>query len=148
MPIEDNKTEAGAELERLNKVLEVAKRNGNKLFIENIEREIEAVQPAGGCPAGKSDGIGEGRKGRTPSHVVVEDEAVSGEVAGERSELEFGAVGAENLAFCHGEGPAAKRAQIVATESGRSEKVLDADIADTGVAKGRLDGGSLEGPLG
>ena len=50
MPIEDNKTEAGAELERLNKVLEVAKRNGNKLFIENIEREIEAVQRGDNSP--------------------------------------------------------------------------------------------------
>ena len=50
MPIEDNKTEAGAELERLNKVLEVAKRNGNKLIIENIEREIEAVQRGDNSP--------------------------------------------------------------------------------------------------
>ena len=50
MPIEDNKTEADAELERLNKVLEVAKRNGNKLFIENIEREIEAVQRGDNSP--------------------------------------------------------------------------------------------------
>ena len=33
-----------AELERLERVLTVAKRNGNKLFIQNIEREISAVQ--------------------------------------------------------------------------------------------------------
>jgi len=32
------------ELERLRTVLEVAQRNGNQLFISNIEREIEAVQ--------------------------------------------------------------------------------------------------------
>ena len=32
------------ELERLNRVLEVAKRTGNQLFIQNIEREIEAVK--------------------------------------------------------------------------------------------------------
>ena len=33
-----------AELERLERVLAVAKRNGNELFIQNIEREIAAVQ--------------------------------------------------------------------------------------------------------
>ena len=33
-----------AELERLRKVLNVAQRNGNALFIENIEREIAAVE--------------------------------------------------------------------------------------------------------
>ena len=33
-----------AELERLERVLAVAKRNGNELFIQNIEREISAVQ--------------------------------------------------------------------------------------------------------
>ena len=32
-----------AELKRLRSVLDVAKRNGNQLFIENIEREIAAV---------------------------------------------------------------------------------------------------------
>ena len=50
MSIEENNTEAEAELERLNKVLEVAKRNGNKLFIENIEREIEAVRRGDNSP--------------------------------------------------------------------------------------------------
>ena len=33
-----------AELQRLRMVLDVAKRNGNQLFIENIEREIAAVE--------------------------------------------------------------------------------------------------------
>ena len=37
-------TEQQAELERLERVLAVAKRNGNALFIQNIEREISAVQ--------------------------------------------------------------------------------------------------------
>ena len=36
--------EQQGELERLNKVLDVAKRNGNQLFIENIEREIAAIE--------------------------------------------------------------------------------------------------------
>ena len=33
-----------AELERLNKVLVVAQRNGNQLFIANIEQEIAALK--------------------------------------------------------------------------------------------------------
>ena len=37
-------TEQQAELERLERVLAVAERNGNELFIQNIEREIAAVQ--------------------------------------------------------------------------------------------------------
>ena len=36
--------EQQAELERLERVLAVAKRNGNELFIQNIEREIAADQ--------------------------------------------------------------------------------------------------------
>ena len=36
--------EQQAELERLERVLTVAKRNGNELFIQKIEREIAAVQ--------------------------------------------------------------------------------------------------------
>ena len=36
--------EQQTELERLERVLAVAKRNGNELFIQNIEREISAVQ--------------------------------------------------------------------------------------------------------
>ena len=39
-----NNNEQQAELERLERVLEVAQRNGNELFIHNIEREIAAVQ--------------------------------------------------------------------------------------------------------
>ena len=31
-------------LERLKKVLKIAKTNGNKLFIENIERDITALE--------------------------------------------------------------------------------------------------------
>ena len=50
MSIEDNKTEAGAELERLNIVLEVAKRNGNQIFIDNIEREIAAIKRGENSP--------------------------------------------------------------------------------------------------
>ena len=38
------KNDHQAELERLKLVLAVAKRNGNELFIQNIEREISAVQ--------------------------------------------------------------------------------------------------------
>ena len=37
-------------LEGLKKVLNIAKANGNKLFIENIEREIEAVQRGDNSP--------------------------------------------------------------------------------------------------
>lgn len=44
MQTNDEKIEAAAELNRLNKVLEVAKRNGNTTFIKNIEREITAVK--------------------------------------------------------------------------------------------------------
>ncbi|WP_230332859.1 hypothetical protein [Synechococcus sp. PH41509] len=36
--------EQQTELERLNRVLAVAKKNGNQLFIQNIEREIAAIQ--------------------------------------------------------------------------------------------------------
>ena len=36
--------EQQAELERLERVLAVAKRNRNELFMQNIEREISAVQ--------------------------------------------------------------------------------------------------------
>ena len=42
--------EQQAELERLERVLGVAKRNGNELFIQNIEREISAVQRGGHSP--------------------------------------------------------------------------------------------------
>ena len=39
-----------AELERLKRVLAVAKRNGNVLFMQNIEREISAVQRGENSP--------------------------------------------------------------------------------------------------
>ena len=42
--------EQQAELERLERVLAVAKRNGNELFIQNIEREIAAVQRGESSP--------------------------------------------------------------------------------------------------
>ena len=42
--------EQQAELERLESVLAVAKRNGNELFIQNIEREISAVQRGENSP--------------------------------------------------------------------------------------------------
>ncbi len=50
MTTEDKNTEAEAELQRLNKVLEVAKRNGNQLFIENIECEIAAIKRGDNSP--------------------------------------------------------------------------------------------------
>ena len=50
MSTEDKNIEAGAELQRLNKVLEIAKRNGNQLFIENIEREIAAIERGNNSP--------------------------------------------------------------------------------------------------
>ena len=39
-----NNNDQQTELERLERVLAVAQRNGNELFIQNIEREIAAVQ--------------------------------------------------------------------------------------------------------
>ena len=42
--------EQQAELERLERVLAVAKRNGNELFVQNIEREISAVQRGENSP--------------------------------------------------------------------------------------------------
>ena len=42
--------EQQAELQRLERVLAVAKRNGNELFIQNIEREIAAVQRGESSP--------------------------------------------------------------------------------------------------
>ena len=44
------KNDQQAELERLERVLAVAKRNGNELFIQNIEREISAVQRGENSP--------------------------------------------------------------------------------------------------
>ena len=42
--------EQQAELERLERVLAVAKRNENELFIQNIEREITAIQQGESSP--------------------------------------------------------------------------------------------------
>ena len=42
--------EQQSELERLQRVLTVAKNNGNQLFIQNIEREITAVQRGESSP--------------------------------------------------------------------------------------------------
>ena len=42
--------EQQAELERLERVLAVAKRNGNELFVQNIEREIAALQRGESSP--------------------------------------------------------------------------------------------------
>ena len=50
MSTHDKNIEAGAELQRLNKVLEIAKRNRNQLFIENIEREIAAIERGNNSP--------------------------------------------------------------------------------------------------
>jgi hypothetical protein len=50
MSTEEMKTEDGAELERLNQVLEIAKRNGNQIFVENIEREIAAIKRGENSP--------------------------------------------------------------------------------------------------
>ena len=44
------KNEQQAELERLERVLAVAKRKGNELFVQNIEREIGAVQRGENSP--------------------------------------------------------------------------------------------------
>ena len=66
MTTEDKKTDAEAELQRLNKVLEVAKRNGNKLFIENIEREIAAVQRGDNSPLIDEYLTNDERAGRRP----------------------------------------------------------------------------------
>ena len=42
--------EQQTQLERLERVLAVAKRNGNELFIQNIEREITAVRRGENSP--------------------------------------------------------------------------------------------------
>lgn len=46
--------EQQTELERLNRVLAVAKKNGNQLFIQNIEREIAAIQRGDCSPSLRS----------------------------------------------------------------------------------------------
>ena len=40
----DERVAAEEQLAKLNKVLEVARRNGNAFFIENIEKEIAALE--------------------------------------------------------------------------------------------------------
>ena len=59
---------AAAELERLKGVLEVAKRNGNKLFIQNIEREITAVERGDQSPLIMEYLTREERSGRRAGH--------------------------------------------------------------------------------
>ena len=66
MSTKDKNIEAGAELQRLNKVLEIAKRNGNQLFIENIEREIAAIERGNNSPLIADYLTDEERSGRRP----------------------------------------------------------------------------------
>ena len=66
MSTEDKNIEAGAELQRLNKVLEIAKRNGNQLFIENIEREIAAIERGNNSPLIADYLTDDERSGRRP----------------------------------------------------------------------------------
>ena len=66
MSTEDKNTEAEAELQRLNKVLEIAKRNENQLFIENIEREIAAIEQGNNSPLIADYLTDEERSGRRP----------------------------------------------------------------------------------
>ena len=68
MSTEDKNIEAGAELQRLNKVLELAKRNGNQLFIENIEREIAAIERGNNSPLIADYLTDDERSGRRPGH--------------------------------------------------------------------------------
>ena len=58
-----------AELDRLNKVLEVAKRNGNQIFIANIEREISAVLRGEQSPLIEDYLTDEERSGKRPGHL-------------------------------------------------------------------------------
>ena len=59
---------AADELERLKRVLEVAKRNGNTLFIDNIEREISAVERGDQSPLITDYLTQAERLGRRPGH--------------------------------------------------------------------------------
>ena len=58
-----------AELDRLNKVLEVAKRNGNEIFIANIEREIAAIESGKNSPLIADYLTEEERSGKRPGHL-------------------------------------------------------------------------------
>ena len=44
VPLRQSRMDAAEQLQRLNMVLEVARANGNQLFIDNIEREIAALE--------------------------------------------------------------------------------------------------------
>ena len=57
-----------AELDRLDKVLEVAKRNGNQVFITNIEREIAALERGEHSPLIADYLTEEERSGKRPGH--------------------------------------------------------------------------------
>ena len=65
---ESESNPAAAELERLKRVLEVAKRNGNTLFIDNIEREILAVERGDQSPLIADYLTQEERSGRRAGH--------------------------------------------------------------------------------
>lgn len=65
---ESESNSAAAELERLKRVLEVAKRNGNTLFIDNIEREISAVERGDQSPLITDYLTRDERLGRRPGH--------------------------------------------------------------------------------
>ena len=58
-----------AELDRLNKVLEVAKRNGNQIFVANIEREIAAILRGEHSPLIEDYLTEEERSGKRPGHL-------------------------------------------------------------------------------
>ena len=58
--------EQQGELDRLHKVLDVAKRNGNQLFIENIEREIAAIERGEHSPLIEDYLTEEERSGKRP----------------------------------------------------------------------------------
>lgn len=68
MSNESETSRASAELDRLRKVLEVAKRSGNKLFMENIEREIAAVLSGDDSPLIMDYLTEEERSGKRPGH--------------------------------------------------------------------------------
>ena len=65
---ESESNPSAAELKRLQRVLEVAKRNGNKLFIDNIEREISAVERGDQSPLITDYLTQDERLGRRPGH--------------------------------------------------------------------------------
>lgn len=65
---ESESNSAADELERLKRVLEVAKRNGNILFIDNIEREISAVERGDQSPLITDYLTQDERLGRRPGH--------------------------------------------------------------------------------